>query len=71
MLFLITHTFLNIVPAVYLGVPDADTTLAVFPGGYHKRTYLFSVIAGTNSKKPSHALFKSVMNKNSAGVHNQ
>ncbi|KAF5412553.1 MAG: hypothetical protein C5S47_01150 [Candidatus Methanogasteraceae archaeon] len=28
----ITHTFLNIIPSVYLGVPDADTALAVLPG---------------------------------------
>ncbi|HIE31541.1 MAG TPA: hypothetical protein EYP67_04050 [Methanosarcinales archaeon] len=28
----ITHTFLNIIPAVYLGAPDADTALAVLPG---------------------------------------
>ncbi|MCK4812004.1 MAG: tripartite tricarboxylate transporter permease, partial [Methanosarcinales archaeon] len=26
------HTFLNIIPAVYLGAPDADTALAVLPG---------------------------------------
>jgi putative membrane protein len=28
----ITHTFLNIIPSVYLGAPDADTALAVLPG---------------------------------------
>ncbi len=28
----ITHTFLNIIPAVYLGAPDANTALAVLPG---------------------------------------
>ena len=28
----ITHTFLNIIPAVYLGAPDADTALAILPG---------------------------------------
>jgi len=28
----ITHTFLNIIPAVYLGAPDEDTALAVLPG---------------------------------------
>jgi putative membrane protein len=28
----IAHTFLNIIPAVYLGAPDADTALAVLPG---------------------------------------
>ncbi|PXF58524.1 MAG: hypothetical protein C4B59_13075 [Candidatus Methanogaster sp.] len=28
----ITHTFLDIIPSVYLGVPDADTALAVLPG---------------------------------------
>ena len=28
----ITHTFLNIIPAVYLGAPDAGTALAVLPG---------------------------------------
>jgi len=28
----ITHTFLNIIPAIYLGAPDADTALAVLPG---------------------------------------
>ena len=28
----IAHTFLNIIPAVYLGVPDAETALAVLPG---------------------------------------
>ena len=28
----ITHTFLNIIPAVYLGAPDSDTALAVLPG---------------------------------------
>jgi len=28
----ITHTFLNIIPSIYLGAPDADTALAVLPG---------------------------------------
>jgi len=28
----ITHTFPNIIPAVYLGAPDAGTALAVLPG---------------------------------------
>ena len=41
MLVLITHTFLNIVPAVYLGVSDADTTLAVLPG--HRMLLEFAI----------------------------
>jgi len=28
----ITHTFLNIIPVVYLGAPDAGTALAVLLG---------------------------------------
>jgi len=28
----ITHTFLNIIPSVYIGAPDADSALAVLPG---------------------------------------
>ncbi|HZD43785.1 MAG TPA: tripartite tricarboxylate transporter permease, partial [Methanomicrobiales archaeon] len=28
---LITHTFLDIIPSTFLGVPDADTSLAVLP----------------------------------------
>lgn len=28
----ITHTFLNIIPSIYLGAPDADSALAVLPG---------------------------------------
>lgn len=28
----ITHTFLDIIPSVFLGAPDADTALAVLPG---------------------------------------
>ncbi len=28
----ITHTFLNIIPAVFLGAPDGDTALGVLPG---------------------------------------
>lgn len=28
----ITHTFLDIIPSIYLGAPDADTALAVLPG---------------------------------------
>ena len=28
----ITHTFLNLIPAAYLGAPDAGTALAVLPG---------------------------------------
>ena len=28
----LTHTFLNIIPSVFLGAPDADTSLAVLPG---------------------------------------
>jgi TctA family transporter len=29
---LVTHTFLDIIPSVYLGAPDADTALSVLPG---------------------------------------
>ena len=28
----VTHTFLDIIPSVFLGAPDADTALAVLPG---------------------------------------
>ncbi|MDF1558466.1 MAG: tripartite tricarboxylate transporter permease, partial [ANME-2 cluster archaeon] len=28
----LTHTFLNIIPSVFLGAPEADTSLAVLPG---------------------------------------
>ncbi|MDY6958428.1 MAG: tripartite tricarboxylate transporter permease, partial [Halobacteriota archaeon] len=28
----ITHTFLDIIPSIFLGAPDADTALAVLPG---------------------------------------
>ncbi len=28
----ITHTFLDIIPSIYLGAPDADTALTVLPG---------------------------------------
>ena len=28
----ITHTFLDILPAIFLGAPDADTALGVLPG---------------------------------------
>ncbi|MCD4799736.1 MAG: tripartite tricarboxylate transporter permease [Methanosarcinales archaeon] len=28
----LTHTFLDIIPSVFLGAPDADTSLAVLPG---------------------------------------
>ncbi len=28
----ITHTFINIIPSVFLGAPEADTALAVLPG---------------------------------------
>jgi TctA family transporter len=29
---LVTHTFLDIIPSVFLGAPDADTALSVLPG---------------------------------------
>jgi hypothetical protein len=29
---LVTHTFLDIIPSVYLGAPEADTALSVLPG---------------------------------------
>jgi TctA family transporter len=29
---LVTHTFLDIIPSVYLGAPDSDTALSVLPG---------------------------------------
>ena len=28
----ITHTFLDVIPAIFLGAPDADTALGVLPG---------------------------------------
>ena len=28
----ITHTFLDVLPAIFLGAPDADTALGVLPG---------------------------------------
>ncbi|MDD1639821.1 MAG: tripartite tricarboxylate transporter permease, partial [Methanomicrobiales archaeon] len=28
---LVTHTFLDIIPSTFLGIPDADTALAVLP----------------------------------------
>ena len=28
----VTHTFLDVIPSVFLGAPDADTALIVFPG---------------------------------------
>ena len=29
---LVTHTFLDIIPSVFLGAPDTDTALSVLPG---------------------------------------
>ena len=28
----VTHTFLDVIPSIFLGAPDADTALAVLPG---------------------------------------
>ena len=48
----VTHTFLDIIPSIFLGAPDADTALAVLPGhrlllkgmGYEAVKIVYSIL---------------------------
>jgi putative membrane protein len=51
----LTHTFFNIIPSVFLGAPDADTSLAVLPGhrmlldGYGSEAVRLSALGSAGS----------------------
>jgi len=51
----LTHTFLNIIPSIFLGAPDPDTSLAVLPGhqmlldGYGSEAIRLSALGSAGS----------------------